>query len=703
MLNLTRRQLVGLPLAAALGAQSTRYPGIPYRDYSRCFPDFLTGLAEDAYRKRNAEIAKLTSLEAVRARQRWVRETFWRLAGGMPERTPLNARTVGGFERDGYRVERLVYESRPGLHVPANLYVPTKAKPPLPGVLFQMGHSNNGKAAEMYQKCCQGLARLGFLVLAFDPMGQGERIYYPGEKGASRVGGPTAEHDYAGRQMLLCGDTATRMQTWDAVRSLDYLAAHPLVDPARLASTGQSGGGTLTMFLAAVDDRLAAAAVSSGNTENFACANFNPPGSTDDAEQNFLYSGPAGFDRWDLLYPIAPKPLLVLVSAKDFIGTYSSNYIENGWEEFQKLKKVYEVMGQPESLAWDDTPLPHALGYYMRLRVYQWLVRWLMPGAPTVNEEPPVQVEQDETLWVAASGNVVKSFGGKTPFRLNLETAAKIATPERPARVAELLALPSHPASARILARRPAQGCETVALEVASAPRVWAPSYVYVPKAREEGKLALVLLEAGARGSRSTDGGLGQTLAREGILAAVTDVLGTGDLTAEYARGWTGYARGHAEEQEWAWACLTLGRPLLGQRVADVLATLRAVGEQEAARGRRIVLAARGRLTVPALFAAWLEPAVAVVYLAEGLVSFRAIVESESYNQAFANFVPWLLEHADLPQLAAALAPRRVILAGTVDAMGRPLKAEEVRRHYPGRHIEVRESAGWDVETLRAL
>src|SRR5712692_11637813 len=130
--------------------------------------------------------------------------------------------------------------------------------------------------------------------------------------------------------MLLLGRTCTRLQVWDAVRSLDYLATHPQVDPKRLASMGQSGGATVTMLLAAVDDRLAAAAVSMGNTENFACADFNPPGSTDDAEQNLVGSGPVGFDRWDLLYPLAPKPLLIQVSDRDFFGTYSPNYIKSG-------------------------------------------------------------------------------------------------------------------------------------------------------------------------------------------------------------------------------------------------------------------------------------------------------------------------------------------------------------------------------------
>src|SRR5205085_4570709 len=174
-----------------------------------------------------SELARLTTAEAIRARQQWVTETFWRLVGGKPERTPLNARTTGSFTRDGYRVEKLVYESRPNLHVSANLYIPTAGRPPYPGVLFQMGHTANGKAGDSYQRCCQGLVRLGFLVLAFDPMGQGERVYYPdAAHRRTRLASADAEHTTPGKQMLLAGDTCTRMQAWDAVRSLDYLAAH---------------------------------------------------------------------------------------------------------------------------------------------------------------------------------------------------------------------------------------------------------------------------------------------------------------------------------------------------------------------------------------------------------------------------------------------------------------------------------------------
>jgi len=229
----TRRQLLytaaaGFPFRS-LGAE-TAFPGTRYREYWRCLPDYLRDLAADAYQRRNKALAVLTSPDAIRRRQQWAEETFWRLVGGKPEVTPLHVQETGGFDRSGYTVRKLVYQSQPELYVAANLYIPT-GTPPFPGVLFQMGHSLNGKAADTYQRCCQGLAKLGYLVLAFDPMGQGERVNYPDSSGTrTRLRSADDEHTTPGRQMLLVGDTATRLQVWDAVRSLDVLASHPSVD-----------------------------------------------------------------------------------------------------------------------------------------------------------------------------------------------------------------------------------------------------------------------------------------------------------------------------------------------------------------------------------------------------------------------------------------------------------------------------------------
>lgn len=703
---MTRRDFFALPAAGALAAQpglsQTQFPGVAYRDYSRCLPDYLRDLAARAYRLRNAEIAKLTTPEAVRARQRWARQTFWKLVGGMPPRTPLNPRTVGSFERPGYRVEKVLYESQPNFHIPANLYIPTTSQPPFPGVLFQMGHSLNGKAAESYQRCCQALARLGYLVLAFDPMGQGERIYYPDRSGArTRLASADNEHTVPGKQMLLVGDTSSRLQVWDAVRSLDYLASHPLADPKRLASTGQSGGGTLTMLLACVDDRLAAAAVCSGNTENLACANFNPPGSTDDAEQNLLGSGPLGFDRWDLLYPIAPKPLLVSVSDKDFFGTYSSAYISNGWEEYQKLKKVYQILGQPDQLGWSDTPLPHGLSYDSRLQVYNWFARWLKNETGRIEEEPPTAPEPDQTLWASESGNVVRSLQGETPFTLNKKR------PVERAKVAleRLLGIqrPAPGVQATVLRRVPSRGVDIEAIEVPSAPRVWLPAWLFLPKAADRSKPVFLALEPTGRNVRWHEGELYQSLAAKGYPVCSADVRGAGDLWPEIGRSAPRHARSHNDEENYAWASMIFGKPLVGQRVTDVLALAAALRAHPALKGRPMVLAALGRMTVPALFAAALDGRIDRLYLAGGLVSFQAILESENYSCPFVNFAPELLKHTDLPEVAASIGPRRVVLAGPVGADSRPLDPATARRVYEkAANVRVLPEAKWDAEVFLA-
>jgi len=703
---MTRRQLLALPGAAALlrlpAFPQKPYPGTGYREYSRCLPDYVRALAQKAYQWRNEEIARLTTPDAVHARQRWARETFWKLAGGEPERTPLEARTVGSFEREGYRVEKVLYQSRPELYVSANLYVPTHGVPPYPAVLFQMGHSRNGKAYDVYQRCCQGLARLGYVVLAFDPMGQGERVYYPDASGVnSRLSSPDNEHTVPGKQMLLYGDTSTRLQVWDAIRSLDYLAGLPMVDAKRIGTTGQSGGGTLSMFLMAVDDRLAAAVVCSGNTENVACANFNPPGSTDDAEQDFIGSGPLGFDRWDTMYPFAPKPLLVTVSDHDFFGTYSPAYITNGWEEFQKLQKVYEVLGHADRLAWSDSPLPHSLAYDTRLKVYNWFERWLKGSEQPIEQEPPVAPEEDRTLWVAESGSVVRTFGSVTPFAMNKAHAVE----KTPADLRALIGV-AEPTGAPLatLRRVPSREVDVEAVEVQSAAQVWVPAWLFLPRGRKSDNPVVLALEPGGRNRQWPEGQLYQSLAVRGYPVCVPDVRGIGDLAPEFGRGNPQQAEEHEHENEYAWAGLIFGRPLVGQRVSDILALVAGCEKHPALQGRRIVVAARGKLTVPALFAAALDKdkRVSDLYLAGGLVSFRSVVDTDNYDCPFANFVPNLLRHTDLPEVAAALAPRRLTLAGTVDAAGHAMDSGAVRSFYTGSHLTIRDKADWDVNVLSA-
>jgi dienelactone hydrolase len=690
--------LLSLGAAAVVRGQE-KFPGVNYRDYSRTLPDFLGGLADTAYKKRNEALAGLTSAPAIAKRQAWARDTFWKLIGGQPERTPLHTKVVGEFKRSNYRVQKLVYESEPELHISANLYLPTSGNPPYPGVLFHMGHAPNGKASPTYQRCCQGLVQLGFVVLAFDPMGQGERIYYSDSSGTrSRLPSPDEEHSMAGRQLLLVGDSASRIHTWDAVRSLDVLVEHPMVDPKRLATTGQSGGATASMFLVAVDDRLAASVICSGNTENFACRDFIAPGSTDDAEQNFPGLGPLGWDRWDLLHPFAPKPMLITVSDKDFFGTYSPNYVSSGWEEFQKLKKVYEALGHGDHLAWGDTPLPHGLSYDTRLQVYGWMARWLQGGAKGPAEEPPTQLEPDETLWVSPKGSVVSAFGGQTPHAIAVKQQVRRGT----ASMTDLLGVvtPKADSRATVLKKVPSRDADIEAVEIPSESGVFLPAWIFRPKRADAAKPVLVLLEPQGRLNRWHEGELYLTLAGMGYSVCVPDLRGVGDLTPAFGRGAARHARDHNSEEEYAWSSLVLGRPLLGQRVTDVLAVLKAVRPAR----QPLLVAAQGKMTIPALYAAVLDSSVSGLYLSGGLSSFRSLIETEEYSTPFANFVPGIAGYMDLPELIRSIAPRKVTLGGSINAAGRVLGASVERKMFEdAQHVSVRDRGGWEAGVFAGL
>lgn len=676
---------------AAATALAPRAP-IQYRDYSRCLPDYLRALVQQAYQRRQRDLQALTTPEAVAKRREWARSTFWRLTGGPLEKTPVNGRVVRSFDRDNYKVEHVIYDSRPGLPVTANLYIPKTGKPPYPGVLFQMGHALNGKASPMYQYCCQGLVQLGFVVLAFDPMGQGERTYYPRTNGVlTRLPSADDEHTVPGKQFLLVGDTSTRFQVWDAVRSLDYLAEHPLVDAKRLASTGNSGGGTLTMLLATVDDRLACAAVASGNTENLVCANFNPPGSTDDAEQDFINGAPAGFDRWDTLHPFVPKPLLILVSAKDSFGTYSPRYMENGREEYAVMQKMYGVMGKSNQLAWYETPLPHGLSYDLRMETYRWFRRWLQNETTPLNEEPPVKAERDEDLWCTKTGNVVRDLSSKTPHVLIQEQAKAIETPAKPAALERVLALNPIPDEVPVNVRGTTESryVNVVAIEIGSAPGVWVPAWQFRPKKASSSDHCLIVLEPVGRNGRWNEDGIYQRLAQKGNTVIAPDLRGIGDLNPEFPRQSARHAVSHQQEEAYAWASLMLGKPLLGQRVTDLRAVIRAMR-------RKVTVAAMGKMTIPALIAAVLEPSVETVYLSDHLASYRLLTNAEEYNHPLSNVVFDGLRHFDLPQLAAAMAPRSVKIAGVVDAWNRAISLDDAKRWYgSAANVEVTGVGGW--------
>src|SRR5207253_1542872 len=262
---------------------------------------------------REDAVVQVRTVADAERRKQLVRGKILEALGGLPDyKGPLNARVTGRIQADGYVIEKVIYESLPGFYVTANLYRPNQPGR-YPGVLLQAGHTQEGKAEP--QRLGANLALKGFVALAFDPAGQGEReqTYDPQLK-APAAGWSVNEHLHAAAQSSLVGEGVARYFIWDAKRSLDDLLSRPEVDAARVGAVGCSGGGALTMFLGALDSRLKAVVPAClPNSYRLLFAGPDP-----DSEMSFPELLAHGLDTVDFVELSAPTPWLIQATENDY-------------------------------------------------------------------------------------------------------------------------------------------------------------------------------------------------------------------------------------------------------------------------------------------------------------------------------------------------------------------------------------------------
>jgi len=380
--------------------------------------------------------------------------------------------------------------------------------------------------------------------------------------------------------------------------------------------------------------------------------------------------------------------------------------VTDSWEEYQKLAHVYRIMGAPGLLSWADTALPHGLSYDSRPQMYNWFLRHLSGVTQPLAQEPETALEPDAKLSVTKNGSTMRSLGGETPFTLTRQRAALLKRSTTRVPLQQLLGIESvGRQSPNFLRRVPSQkGISIEALDIPSVAGVSLPAWLFRPAQENLNKPVLLLLDEGGRNVAWREDELCQELAGSGVTVCAADVRGIGDLAPEFSQGSPGYARSHQTEEDYAWSSLILGKCLLGQRVTDTLAIARALQLSPDFRGRKFALAAMGKMTVPALFAASLSPAMIAVYLSSGLSSYRNIIDTENYSHTLANFVPNILSHTDLPELVASLEPRRIVIAGAVDANNTSHSRAEVHRIYSEAlkrgHLDLRNEAAWSSPAL---
>ncbi|MBC7759947.1 MAG: acetylxylan esterase, partial [Phormidesmis sp. FL-bin-119] len=367
----------------------------PLNRFPRMVQEYFLGRFREIEQVSEERRSRLQSRKDAEAYVRDIQEKIQKCFGPWPEKTPLNARTTGTLERDAYKIENVVFESRPGFLITANLYIPKGLKTPLPAVIGTCGHGDPGKATPIYQSFAQGLARKGYIVLIFDPIGQGERVQYLSSELKPQRGIGVSEHNYAGSQMVLCGETLSAWLTWDAIKCVDYLLTRTEVDAKQIGVTGNSGGGTQATWLCGVERRLSMAAPSCfivGFGQNL--QNELPA----DMEQCPPSALSLGLDHSDFIAAMAPKPVMILDQEKDYFD------VRGAEKSFSRMKKLYKLFGAEDNAALFIGPEYHGYSQHNREAMYEWFNKATKNGSPKA--EPDLTLEKEEALWCTPNGQV---------------------------------------------------------------------------------------------------------------------------------------------------------------------------------------------------------------------------------------------------------------------------------------------------------
>jgi cephalosporin-C deacetylase-like acetyl esterase len=676
--------------------------------YDRAMPDMLASyfakelnrLAADWDQKRQA----IRTAAALEKRNLFVRQKFAEMIGGFPERTPLGPKVVKVTERPGYRIENVMFQSQPDLWVTGNLWVPTSGTGPHPAIISPCGHYPLARMVPQYQMAYLSLVQAGFVVLAYDPPGQGERRHYWNpETDVSEVPSPTYEHSMPGQLLILMGESLTQYMVWDGMRAIDYLLTRPEVDGTRIGCTGHSGGGTLTHFITTLDERVKCAVVHEGGSQNRWPLDIGPGSRIGpaDVEQNFFPAAIYGIDKVDLHTAIAPRPVLTTIE----------QHSERFDTAVERIKARYKLLGVPEkfeSVASDD---PHAWTYKLRLATVDWFSRWFL-GKRGPAAEPYLAPERPQDLYCTPNGSIRYSHQGETIWShigkkaSNLPPAGAVSTDAvSTEKIRQMLRYrkAEGPLAPREVAVVPRKGLRIEKVQFLSEPGIYIPAWAFVPEKRTPGSSAIIYVnESGKDGdamefegseASGVRPGVLETLALRGNLVIAADLRGIGETRSGRTPNSTGNQFSHLFNTETAFAYLAwyMDRSLFGMRVQDLLRTVEYTLSRPDAGGAGVKMIGKDMGALWALYAAALEPRIAAAVCHGGLISYRSLTSGDRYLHGADVFIPDVLEHFDLPQVAAAAGEKRLALLAPVDGMRRHVDPAQAASLYGGVKAEARD------------
>ena len=645
---------------------------------------------------RAEAIARLHTTADWLARQLHVRATLERVIGTLPERNAaLNPRITGVVQKEGYRIEKIVFESLPALHVTGCLLIPDGGAGHAPAILYAAGSGIRTFRGEQYQQHILNLVRHGFVVFAIDPIGQGERIqFYDPATGKSQVN----EFNQTAHQCFLIGTSYAKYYIRDAMRAIDYLQTRPEVDPNRIGMGGLSWGGWQCTIVTALEPRIQAAASAAGCSVGIRRW-FESTGPTS-AGQHYPGFVSAGLDHADFFELMAPRAFLRLSTTLDY------KVIQGARETYAEYRQAFVALGAADKLEFSEDDARHGYTPKNNAAASGFYRRHLASAGPA--DFRPAEMMTDGDTKITPTGQVTTSFAGAAiafdfnraeakPLLARLEAARAEGEPHLTAvrRNAERLAGVERPqAGAKPVFlgrhRRDRYGIEMYVLPGEAGYVI--PLLLFVPEGGGT-RPAVIYVHPDGKRAATKPGGEVERLARSGYIVAVPDVAGTGE---------TKNRRGDFRSLQYT--AFMIQRSVVGLQAGDVM-RVRAFlqGRPEGHDTRRIGVVGVGQMGTAVLHAAALDLGLAGVVLSEPSLSYRSVVLHPHYKMNLSEMVAGALTAYDLPDLVACLAPRRVALLAPQNHLREPagdaVTASELE--YP-RGVYTRSGAGGSLRVVPA-
>jgi len=644
--------------------------------------EYLDHIAAEETAARRDAVDAITTRAQAEARQAAVRKKILKLIGGLPAKTPLNARVVGETKAQGFRIEKVIYESQPGFPVTALLYLP-EVKPgekaaKLPAIVVAPGHGATGKASDF--GFASTFARNGFAVLSYDPIGQGERLQYPdpAKPGSSLATRPTGEHGEAGLQPTLIGDAVSRYFAWDGIRAVDYLQSRPEIDGNRIGAFGCSGGGAMTALLGALDSRIKATGTACYITS---FDTLLPSIGPQDAEQSIPDFIASGLDFPDWVELAAPRPYAIIATTEDmfpFAGAQKSE---------EEARRFYRLFGAERDLQFITGPGHHGNLGPVQSRIVSFFLKHLQPHADAAHPVlPPARLPgvspfalpagiTKDAFQVTPTGQVATSYPNvETVHSLNLKRYRSLPKPGPlggeglRAAIREVTQ-----SSARPAARE--SKLSSASVEERDLPDLDTQQGVYLhhvtlhsePGVDLEGEIArkhaagihpAVLLLTNAASMPQNNA------AHQELTAEMERLAENGNIVLALTPRPSPPGTEETKSPILGPFYLTelraelTGKTLMGMRIDDTIRAVDYLASRPDVDARRITADASGHLGLVLLHAAVLDARLSHITVDHVLSSYRSLVEAPMPVGAPEDILPGVVRRYDLPELRRSLGTR---------------------------------------------